>query len=169
MSLLSLDHQSMSFDKLALLSVIVKIPFAAQNNWYWCEKYHRKFTELYWCSAFVSVSRWPWRWSSHGQIKHNLNAVQWRQLPTLHSDPSAKNSFISQKAFKILELSSPRQSRPCYREFTYPQKGVFIIKQSCRWASNMTTISCGEAVPSPAALCANGNHFFLEWVHVLWA
>lgn len=126
------------------------------------KKYNKKkkITELHRCTAFVAVSRWPWRRSSQKQIKHNLNAVQWRQLPTLQSDPSAENSFISQKAFKTLELSSRGVCSAA--EDLHIHKKVLRMKR----VADMTTTSwwrglrgsCiwGSSLPLPSGFMSSG-------------
>lgn len=133
-------------------------------------KYNKKkITELHRCTAFVAVSRWPWRRSSQKQIKHNLNAVQWRQLPTLQSDPSAENSFISQKAFKTPESAAlPR---------------IYISTKRCsKWSKSLIWQQCRgeevwEEVPSEVHLWPQCEPFINVtmtevksdiWIQMFW-
>ncbi len=94
---------------------------------------------IYWTRCTAVVSRWMQRQSSHQQIKHNLNAVQWRQLPTRHSDPSAENSPDLTEGVKTLELSSVCPS--LLRCAGFRHKKVFLWKQVVQMSQQVMFMS----------------------------
>lgn len=119
--------------------------------------------------AFDAESRWPRRRSSHEQIKHNLNGVQWRLLPT--QIPQLKTALsISQEAFKIPRVGTSALSAAAHLH-SHKTKVFFFYYSSHTDEPEMwqqlwwSGFNKGHLCSS----CANGNHGFSECVHVLWA